>query len=121
MNKHQYIDLDYINKLADGDTGFIIEMINDYKLMIPEYIADLNNAASDRNADEVKFYAHKLASSFMIMGAKQLNEIVVKIEHNIKGSMTMDELFVELKKMNEVFMKVLGELEEELNLLRTSN
>ena len=121
MNKHQYIDLSYINGMADGDTAFVIEMIKDYKLIIPEYIADLDNAASDKNTDEVRFYAHKLASSFMIMGAKQLHEIAIKIEHNIKDSMTIEQLVAELKTMHEVFIKVIHELDEELNMLRTSD
>lgn len=121
MNRYQYIDLDYITEMADGDVVFVIEMINDYKTKIPEYIADLNKAASDKNTDEVKFYAHKLASSFMMMGAKQLNEIAVKIEHNIKGSMAIEQLLAELRKMDELFMNVRKELDEELILLNASN
>lgn len=121
MSRNQYIDLDYINDMADGDTGFIIEMITDYKVKVKEYIADLHDAAASKDTGQIKFYAHKLASSFMMMGAKQLNEIAVKIEHAIKDTMTMEQLRNELTRMDELFMNVVKELDHELTLLNASN
>lgn len=120
MNTYQHIDLEYINSLADGDTSFVIEMIKDYKTLIPEYMNELNKAAVAEHREDIKFFAHKLASSFLFMGAKQLNEISREIEHNIEASMKMEELHRKLSTMHALFAHVSEELDQELKYINAS-
>jgi HPt (histidine-containing phosphotransfer) domain-containing protein len=121
MNRYQYINLDYINEMADGDRAFLVEMINDYIRTIPAYIEDLSQASGSGNREDIGFFAHKLASSFQMMGAKQLNDIALWIQQRIKSGLHIEELPSQMEKMHELFGNVVNELQHELHQLTASN
>jgi HPt (histidine-containing phosphotransfer) domain-containing protein len=116
MTAYRYINLDYINEMAAGDNDFVIEMIIDYKEKMPAYIEDLNNAMSSFNLEDLNFYSHKLSSSFLIMGARQLAESAVRIVNDVKQQDTT-RLASEVNNINVLFKSVVIELDQELQAL----
>lgn len=116
MTTYKYINLDYINEMAAGDNDFVIEMIIDYKEKMPAYIEDLNNAMNNFNLEDLHFYSHKLSSSFLIMGARQLADAAVRIINDVKNKDTT-RLSSEVKHINILFTNVVTELNEELQAL----
>lgn len=118
MNTYKYINLDYINDMASGDMGFIVEMINDYKEKMPQYITDLNKALAEANLEDIKFCAHKLSSSFMIMGARQLADSAARIVHCVREGSNTEIIPDEVQHINTLFVHVVSELNQELGRLK---
>lgn len=77
---YTYIDLQYINDMADGDSAFIIEIVGMYLTSIPENISKLVEASSDKDYKQTAFYAHKLKGSYRYIGCVQMEDVLLKIE-----------------------------------------
>lgn len=115
MSNYQYINLEYLYDMSDGENDFVIEMISDYKKKVPGYINDLQRAMIDGSMEEVKFFAHKLKSSFQFMGVKELVDIAGGIEHRVREEKEFDLIPGEINRIGPLFEIVLAELDEELS------
>lgn len=79
-DKYEYVDLDAINDIADGDAEFLKEIINNYFATVSDSIKGLNEAINDHNEERIIFFAHKLKGSFGFVGATVLQQLVMDIE-----------------------------------------
>jgi HPt (histidine-containing phosphotransfer) domain-containing protein len=108
MTKH--VDLTELNNVADGDKDFMKETIS---LLVNEIPADLNNinryvAAKDEVA--LKQLIHKMKSSFMLIGMKEVWPLIDTIER----SHSQDEVFAAVP----AFVKICSESVEELQIMQ---
>lgn len=113
-NKYSYINLDYLHEVADGDQEFMQDMMQEYLDKIPAYIDDLVNAGKAHNMEQVVFCAHKLKSSFQLMGVKQLATIAQQIEQYCKENSHQDEISGMIEQIPPVFEQAVAELKQEL-------
>jgi HPt (histidine-containing phosphotransfer) domain-containing protein len=75
-----HVDLTELNKVADGDQEFMQETIALLVEEIPENIRNINEYVKNRDIVSLKKIVHKMKSSFMLIGMKQLWPIISLIE-----------------------------------------
>ena len=107
----------YLREMSGGDNQFIIEMITDCKDKLPSYIKELTNAMDKVNIDDVRFFSHKLHSSFHIVGSIELTSLTSLIEQMAKAQESTNRIALEVSKVLPIFNQVVLELDEELTSL----
>ncbi|OFX47881.1 MAG: hypothetical protein A2046_02910 [Bacteroidetes bacterium GWA2_30_7] len=85
-NKYKYINLSYLNEVAEGNKDLIIELIEIYKSQIPEFIELFNTYLNSSNWYQIGLVAHKAKSSVAVIGMKKLAEDLNKLETLSKNS-----------------------------------
>jgi HPt (histidine-containing phosphotransfer) domain-containing protein len=75
-----HIDLTELNKVADGDQEFMKETITLLLQEIPENIEHINQYVTNNDLVSLKKIVHKMKSSFMLIGMRELWPIVGIIE-----------------------------------------
>ncbi|HEY1040133.1 MAG TPA: tetratricopeptide repeat protein [Bacteroidia bacterium] len=107
-------DLGSIIEQAEGDLGYIREMIEIYVQSMPEYLSELNFFFEQKNWQEVKKQAHKMKTPAVYFGAIELKDLLYRVEiYTAQNSST--ELFVNtVKRINDLCMQSCKELNEEL-------
>ncbi|MFN3445108.1 MAG: Hpt domain-containing protein [Bacteroidia bacterium] len=117
MNKYKHINMAYLNEMSGGDKQFVIEMIIDCKDKLPAYIKELTNAMENANIDDVRFFSHKLHSSFHIVGAIELATLTGVIEQMAKAGEDSLKIEEQVNKVLPIYSQVVLELDEELKSL----
>jgi HPt (histidine-containing phosphotransfer) domain-containing protein len=118
MNEHsyKYINLEYLYEIADNETDFVKEMINDYIAKLPVQFHELETAFAEKDFPQTGFIAHKLKSSFQFMGASQLIILSQEIEQLSKESKEED-IRTRFSEMVPIIDLVLNELNNKLTAL----
>lgn len=117
--QHQFIQLDYIQRLANGEQDFVIEMLSTIVEDVPTYMAQLEASFNQCNASGIKRIAHKLnspLSSLGLTGLVTLDFLTNSPENEITGAKGYEAL-MELKKITQ---KVVKEINAELNSIKTN-
>ncbi len=107
----------YLTEMSGGDKQFVIEMIIDCKDKLPAYIKELTNAMDNGSKEDVRFFSHKLHSSFHIVGAIELATLTGVIEQMAKMGEDSNKIEVEVNKVLPIYNQVVLELDEELKTL----
>jgi HPt (histidine-containing phosphotransfer) domain-containing protein len=116
MSNYQFIDLDYLHKMASGDVDFMKELITDYLEKEPSNFQLLTDAYQVMHFVDMKYYAHKLRSSVQIVGAKKLLEKLERIEH--LAAVQDASLALEFDDIAAINAQVILELKQELDILQ---
>jgi HPt (histidine-containing phosphotransfer) domain-containing protein len=78
--EQNYINLEYLQELAEGDQDFIADILSMFMEQTPGSIKNLQQLAAAQNWQQVKALAHKMKSSVVMIGNKQLEEIFVSLQ-----------------------------------------
>jgi HPt (histidine-containing phosphotransfer) domain-containing protein len=107
--EYKYINLEYLYEVADDDTDFVKEIIDDYLNKMPGQFAELENAVGKDDQESTKFIAHKMKSSFHFVGAQILVELAQQIE-NAETDTHLEVYARNIGLMKPVLEQVLVEL-----------
>ena len=106
MPMTNHVDLTELNKVADGDQDFMKETIALLVEEIPENLKNINQYLNDKDFIALKKIVHKMKSSFMLIGMKDLWPII----SNIEKSDSNDAILAQIPE----FLRICGESIEEL-------
>lgn len=108
--------LDVLFEVAQGDDVFIREMIALFLKKAPEMLHTINTSFEKKEFIECSNEAHKLKSSVQIIGSKDLQAIIKKIENNAKVEPIDSSLSNDIEalnaKMNLLFTFLTTRLED---------
>jgi CheY-like chemotaxis protein len=76
----KYINLAYLQELGEGDIDFMTDILSMFLEQTPENIKNLQQMAAAQKWQQVKALAHKMKSSVVMIGNKQLEEIFTHLE-----------------------------------------
>jgi PAS domain S-box-containing protein len=76
----KYINLAYLQELAEGDMDFVADILSMFMEQTPENIRNLQQLAAAHSWQQVKALAHKMKSSVVMIGNKQLEEIFTNLQ-----------------------------------------
>jgi len=110
MNNH--IDLAELNKVADGDEQFMKETVALLIDEIPENLNNISQYVTNRDVVALKKLVHKMKSSFMLIGMKELWPVISVIEKS-------ESTDVILEKIPE-FVRICKEAVEELKTIQNT-
>lgn len=115
---YQHINLKDLFYLADGEYGFVLEIISEYEKRIPKNIAAMKSDAQTGDLASVKFMAHKLKSSFQFMGAFHLSKEASEIERLCTHSGDSDRINFLVEEIKKQFNFAKDELGLEIKRLK---
>ena len=78
------LKLDYLNEIAGGDTEFINEILETYLNEIPKDMQILHQAITSKDLSKVQKIAHKMKSSFRLLGLSDLHDASLNLENAAK-------------------------------------
>lgn len=76
--EYKYIDLTYLEGIAEGDKDIIKELVEIFLDQMPEFIDGFAENVRDKNWIKIAAIAHKAKSSVMSMGMDELGNIDLK-------------------------------------------
>ncbi len=109
-NLSNHIDLTELNNVADGDQDFMQETIRLLMQEIPDNLDHIKQYVAQRDVVSLKSLIHKMKSSFMLIGMKEVWPLVGTIEK----SDSPDTIFEQVPE----FVKICQETVEELKIMQ---
>jgi HPt (histidine-containing phosphotransfer) domain-containing protein len=117
--KELTIDLNYLKATCANDTSMMQIVMKVFVDKTPGLMTSLIEAGEQRNWSEVKAIAHKLKSSFSTFGAKEISEMLAKIEEDslriADSGGDEGEVNSLLDRVSQLSEKALIEVNEELS------
>ncbi len=107
---YQYINLEYLNELSEGNNEFKKDMISTFLDRVPFYIEEFKELKSTRNWQSMQFFAHKAKSTFQLMGIQKLADDAALIELYCKEGIREAEIEKLLNDMAPYFISVVKEM-----------
>lgn len=107
------IDLSYLEEIANGNTDFIVEMIDLFLQQAPESLLQIREQVVKKEFQSVGNLAHKLKPTFAMIGVMSGSKLAEKIEKLTRGGYELEnisELVDELKCISDLAMEKLRKL-----------
>jgi HPt (histidine-containing phosphotransfer) domain-containing protein len=109
---YQYINLEYLNELSEGNNEFKKDMILTFLDRVPFYIEEFKELKSSQNWQNMQFFAHKAKSTFQLMGIQKLADDAALIELYCKEGIREKEIEKLLNEMAPYFISVVKEMKK---------
>ncbi len=109
----------YLESVSQGNTAFIIDMLNIFITRTPETFEILRKAIQEEDWQSVGFYAHKLKATYAYVGLEDLKTTIIEIEQKAKKAVdthTITELFDYLENMTKPEITAISKYKQELEL-----
>lgn len=110
---YQYINLDYLNLMTDGDDDMKKVMIDMLFEELPEEIEKMDALQQSGNYEELKAVSHKMKSTLSFIGNDEMTEANKKIETITKDGGDVSQLSSLMQIIKENQPKVVIELRHE--------
>ncbi len=90
MTEEKLYDLSFLNKISGGDKSFIREMIDTFKEVAPAYLEKARSSLESESIDALSKETHRFIPGVSFLGAKKLEEDLMKIEEFTKKNENLD-------------------------------
>jgi HPt (histidine-containing phosphotransfer) domain-containing protein len=107
----QYINLDYLEQMSDGDAEMMQTMIEMLLVEIPEEIAKMQNCTSTNDWDELFQISHKMKTTLAFIGNEEMISINRTIEHCSRHKVDLQELPKMVEQLAALSVSALAELQ----------
>ncbi len=112
----KYVDeskIDLIQDIkSDEDLNFFVELLDIYIKDLPLSIARIKNAVTQKDKNQVRFYAHKLKGSSLTFGIHVISDKCIKIEEAVKQDIENPHIVNLVEDLVAKFEVVIKELEQ---------
>ena len=112
---YQYISLDYLNLMTDGDDDMKKVMLDMLFEELPTEMEKINALVASQDWEELKQVTHKMKSTLSFIGNDLLTESNREVEYIAKTQTNVYKLPELLAILNKFTPKVLIELKKEYN------
>ena len=114
---NKVIDLNFLTKLADGNTEFVKKMLEIYLKQTPENLFALEQSLVTQNYDELRSVAHKMRSSVPYVGLYEAEKLLEKIEYEAKQKINVENFESIVREITKLCEDSLVQVKEQLYLL----
>ena len=117
MSNYKFINVTYLLEVADGDKTMISDIVELFKIQVPEFVTVMKEHLEFENFVDFKRILHKAKSAYSVLGISIVTERLkfMEDEHYTKNDIT------ELSKFVEFFSDVSYSAIEEINLFLNNN
>jgi len=85
------IDLTYMKSLAGDDNELIKELIDIFKMQVPEFIDEMNQHYNNKDWESLSQIAHKAKSSLDVMGLSETQSKLKELELMAKEGTNVEQ------------------------------
>ena len=114
---YQYINLDYLELMTDGDNDTKRIMLDILFEELPTEIDKMNKTLATKNSSALQQISHKMKSTLAFIGNDILTKANKEIESIAKGKGKFSKLPELLDTMNTYYPKAIEELKQEYKKL----
>lgn len=116
MSTYQFIKLDYLELMADGDEDMKATMLEMLVEELPEEMEKMRQLYQNRDWNELREVSHKMKSTLGFVGNDAMTEANKEVEEIGKsgGTENVEQLPELLGVLFDLYPKVLTELKTEL-------
>jgi HPt (histidine-containing phosphotransfer) domain-containing protein len=118
--RYEYVNLAYIEELADGEENFLSQIIGMYLTFVPPHLTMLETAVNTKDYSKVTFYAHKLKGSFSFIGCTQLSDPFTLIEDYCQRNTNLEKVPQLLAQITILLNNITAELEEIMSYAKSA-
>ena len=109
----QFIDLSYLEKIGNNDSGFVLKMISVFLSQTPDLLAKLGLSIAQQDWEALTINSHKIKPSISFIGLKELEDVIETIEDYSSRGVLLNELPFLFKKAEYICNAAIKELEIE--------
>jgi len=113
-----YIDLDYLNEISDGDNDFLRELLESFLNQTPIMIMELQTFINLGDWDNVAKHAHKLKPTFEYVGLLEVRNKMAEIEAIVKSGGDKKQISILFSNSLAITNPALSEIKTTLNNLK---
>lgn len=118
--KLNYTNLDKLNQLTKSKPKLMLEMISVYLEQTPTLVTAMKESLKDKDWDLLQAAAHKMITSFSIVGIDvKYENISKKIQEYAKAEIHLDELPALVAQLDTVCTHACTELDEEFSAIKS--
>ncbi len=111
---YAYIDLSYLDLMADGDAKLRRIMLKLLSEELPTDFKKYQPLYKKRNWKELHRISHRMKTTLSFVGNEELTRLNARIEKIVKTHTNLEQLPNLLEKVQQVYPKALEEIKEEL-------
>jgi HPt (histidine-containing phosphotransfer) domain-containing protein len=115
MSENKPYDLAFLNKISGGDESFIREMITTFKEVAPEYMMKATHYLGNNSIDSLSKETHRFIPGVSFLGAKLLEEDLLKIEDFTKKHEHLELLPSLLSSVKEKINDLIESFDRDFN------
>jgi HPt (histidine-containing phosphotransfer) domain-containing protein len=90
MAEEKLYDMAFLNKISGGDESFIREMVNTFREVAPAYIQKAEQYLQNNSIDALSKETHRFIPGVSFLGAKNLENDLLKIEEYTKKHQNLE-------------------------------
>ena len=118
LKKEPYFD--FFEAVENYGFDFEEFSLNGFQKLIKEVLLEsfiqLRKAFITRDFEKVRFYAHRLKGSFLLMQSRYVADLCIKIQKNIdSGNIFVEDSYAELVKRISEFLEKVKDMADELS------
>ena len=116
MSTYQFLNLDYLELMADGDDDMKATMLEMLVEELPEEMEKMRQLHTEADWNELREVSHKMKSTLAFVGNDAMTEANKQVEEIGKsgGTENVEKLPELLRVLFDIYPKVLEELKTEL-------
>ena len=105
------LDLSYLTEMVGHNPEFMIEVFDTFIKQTPFYFAELEDALSIKNWDQVSNCAHKIKPTFSYIGRNDVKDFVQSIEYNARNHVALAQISINVERLKELLIQIYAQLE----------
>ncbi|UTW64299.1 Hpt domain-containing protein [bacterium SCSIO 12741] len=106
-------NLDELREMTGNDESFMKEMIQLFVTNNKDYLEQLNQGLEEKDWKKVKFFAHKIKPSILMMKIGKLEDNIYRLNEFAGEEKNLSEIPALVEKLNDILPQVLVQLSEE--------
>ncbi|MCC6601227.1 MAG: Hpt domain-containing protein [Crocinitomicaceae bacterium] len=107
-------DLSYLNQVFQGNKEMVNNIISLFLQQVPEYIKEMEDCVKKNEPLSLHPLAHKAKSSVSMLGIRDMESDILKIEQDSKNLRNLDQLPTLVYRVKETCQLVFIQLQEQL-------
>ncbi len=114
----RHTDLTYLNGIAKGSTGFIVQMLTIFVEQTPHYLEHIDDAFKKQDWKSLRLVVHKMKPSIMFAGLSEIANDVPLLEDYAAEESHLDQIPALIQKIKYACNEAVVELKDELEKLK---
>ncbi len=106
-----YVQLDYLETMTDGDADMMQTMLDMLIEEIPDEIRKMNESLAQKDWEELFQISHKMKTTLSFIGNETMININKTLEHCSRHEESLAELPALVHQLDELSVKVVEELQ----------
>lgn len=107
-----YIQLDYLETMTEGDLDMLQTMLEMLITEIPEEIGKMQDCVVAKDWKELFELSHKMKTTLSFVGNEDMINTNKTLEHCSRYEISIDEIPAMVQKLADLTPKVMGELRQ---------